>query len=90
VALRHVTVSAAGVAAESANTTAALITAAGVANAEVGLKADVTTELAAITAAVPTGALVVSIDTSLVTTKNKLRQLLDATYDHIVASNLLT
>ena len=74
------------------------ITAAGVANAVAGAKADVTTKLATVTAAVaavtanqPTGAVVVTIDTSLVTTKNKLRELLDEAYRHFAdAQNILT
>ena len=103
-AARYIAVSTAGTASESANSQSTLatavstaITAAGTANAVAGAKADVTTELAAITTALtdltanqPTGGIVVSLDTSAVTTKNKLRQLLDAAYAHIAASNILT
>ncbi len=103
-ALRYLTVSAAGAVSQKANTATTLVTAvqtavdaAATANAIAGAKADVTTELAAITTAVtavtaslPTGGIVVTLDTSLVTTKNKLRQLLDAAYEHVAASNLLT
>ena len=62
---------------------------AGTANAVAGAKADVTTELGAITTALTaltanqlSNALVVTMDTSLVTTKNQLRKLLDAVYRH--------
>lgn len=103
-ALRYIAVSAAGAAAESPNSQAALATAvsdavavAVTANGEVGLLADVTTELGlvsdaliAMTANQPAGGIVVTLDTELVTTKNKLRQLLDAAYNHLAASNLLT
>ncbi len=103
-ALRNIAVSAAGNAGESANSQAALATAvsdaivaAGVANAVAGSNADVTTELATVDAALtamtanqPSGGIVVTLDTSAVTTKNKLRQLLDAAYAHIAASNMLT
>lgn len=103
-ATRYIAVSANGTAAESANArttlTAAIQTAvdaAATANAAAGAKADVTTELAAVTAAVTalsaeaaTGGIVVSIDTSVVTTRNKLRQLLDAAASHIEASNLIS
>lgn len=103
-ALRYTSISAAGAVAETPNSQSTLatavstaITAAGTANAVAGAKADVTTELAAISTALtaltanqPSGALVVTMDTSQVTTKNKLRQLLDAAYNHYAASNLLT
>lgn|SRR5574343_801698 len=103
-ATRYIAVSSSGAVAESANARATLTTAiqtavdaAATANAAAGLKADVTTELAAVTAAVSalsadaaSGGIVVSIDTSVVTTRNKLRQLLDAAYSHIVASNLIS
>jgi hypothetical protein len=65
------------------------IDAATTANGVAGAKADVTTELAAITTAVNaltanelTGAVVVSVDLSLVTTKAKLRKLLDEAYKY--------
>ena len=103
-ALRYIAVSAAGAPSESANSQATLATAvsdaidtATTANAVAGAKADVTTELAAITTALtamsanqPTGGIVVTLDTTAVATKNKLRQLLDAAFNHIAASNLLT
>lgn len=103
-ALRYLAVSAVGAVSEKANTETTLVAAvqtavdaAATANAAAGAKADVTTELAAVTTAVtavtnsiPTGGLVVTLDTSLVTTKNKLRELLDAVFAHVAASNLLT
>lgn len=103
-ALRYIAISAAGTPAESADaqtTLAAAVTdaidAAGVANAVAGSNADVTAELADITTALtaltanqPTGGIVVTLDTSVVTTKNKLRQLLDAAYAHVAASNILS
>ena len=59
---------------------------------------DAETEIAAIQTAVdameanqPTGAVVVTIDTDLVTTKNKLRELLDEAYRHFAdAQDILT
>jgi len=73
---------------------ASAIDAAGTANAAAGAKADVTTELAAVTTALDavtanqvTGAVVVSVDLSLVTTKTKLRQLLDAAYRYLADSS---
>lgn len=103
-ATRYIAVSANGTTAESANARSTLTTAiqtavdaAATANAVAGSNADVTAELAAVTAAVTalsadaaSGGLVVSIDTSVVTTRNKLRQLLDAAYSHIAASNLIS
>lgn len=103
-AIRYVAVSSAGTASESPNSQSTLatavtaaVTAAGVANAVAGSNADVTTELAAVTAALtaltanqPSGGIVVAMDNSIVTTKNKLRQLLDAAFAHIAASNQLT
>lgn len=103
-ALRYIAVSSAGAASETPNSQTTLaaavstaIDAAATANAGAGAKADVTTELGAITTALtaltanqPSGGIVVTVDTSVVTTKNKLRQLLDAAYAHIAASNLLT
>lgn len=88
-AARYFTISAAGAAAETPNTTATLLAAIGTANAVAGAKADITTELAAAVANIPTGAMVIALDTSLVTTLNKLRQLLDAAYNNIAASSLL-
>lgn len=81
-----------------AATVATKISDATSANAAAGAKADVTTELGAITTALtaltanqPSGALVVTIDTDLVTTKTQLRKLLDAAYRHFAdAQNILT
>jgi hypothetical protein len=103
-AIRYAAVSTAGAVSESLNNQSALatavstaITAAGTANAAAGAKADVTTELAAVTTALtaltanqPSGGIVVSVDLSSVTTKNKLRQLLDAAYEHFISTNQLT
>jgi len=103
-ALRFLNVSSSGVVAQTPNSVSTLtttvsdaITTAGTANAVAGAKADVTTELAAISTAltalsanIPSGAVVLTIDTSSVTTKAKLKQLLDAAYEHVAASNLLT
>lgn len=103
-ALRYIAVSAAGAASETPNSQSTLATAvtdaidvAITANGEVGLLADVTTELGlvtdaltALTANQPTGGIVVTLDTELVTTRNKLRELLDAAYNHLAASNLVT
>lgn len=103
-AMRYFAVSATGTVSESANARSTLTTevqtkvdAAATANAAAGAKADVTAELAAVTDAVralsaeaPTGGVVVMIDTSTVTTLNKLRQLLDAAYAHAASSNLIS
>lgn len=52
--------------------------------------AAITTALTALTANQPSGAVVLSFDTSLVTTKNQLRKLLDAAYRHFAdAQNTL-
>lgn len=100
-ALRYIAISLAGQAAETPNSQSTLATAvsdaidaAETANAS----DDADTEIAAITTALtaltdnqPSGALVVTLDTSQVTTKNKLRQLLDAAYRHLAeASKALT
>ena len=103
-AIRYVAISASGVPSESLNnqtTLAAAVTTAidtaASANAAAGAKADVTTEIAAITTALtaltdnqPTGGIVVSVNLATVTSRNKLRQLLDAAYDHFSASSQLT
>lgn len=89
-ALRYVAVSAAGNPTESVNDTADLVDAVATANAVAGSNADVTTELAAVTASIPSGAIVVAVDTDAVTTLNALRQLLDAAYHHVAASNLMS
>lgn len=50
----------------------------------------ITTAVTALTANRPSGAVVVTFDTSLVTTRNQLRQLLDAAYRHFAeAQNIL-
>jgi polyisoprenoid-binding protein YceI len=83
--------------AESTNVRATLTTtlttaigAVGTANAVAGSNADVTTELAAVTAAVTaltandaTGPMVVTIDTAVVTTKNRLLDMLNAAFVHL-------
>lgn len=103
-ALRYLSVDVAGTVSETENDQADLIVAAdeaidavGTANAESGSNADVTTEvaaavaaLAAVTANQPSGDLVVTLNTSTITTRNKLREVIDAAYNHIVASNILT
>lgn len=103
-ALRYLSVSAAGDVSETENDQSDLITAAdaaiddiGTANAEAGSNADVTTEvaaavaaLAAVTANQPSGGVVITLNTSTITTLNKLREVLDAAYSHIEASNILT
>lgn len=75
---------------------ATAITTATTANGVAGAKADVTTELGAITTALnaltanqPTGALVVTLDTSLVTTKTQLKNLMDAAYRYLADSQSL-
>lgn len=89
-AIRYASVTTAGTVSESLNNQATLISAASTANAAAGAKADVTAEIAAISANQPTGSVVVSVDLSAVTTKNKLRQLLDAAYQHFVSTSNLT
>ena len=73
---------------------------AATANAAAGAKADVTTELAAIDTAIAAlianqttgdGAVVLSIDTALITTKNQLRTVLEKAARQLTESmNLLT
>lgn len=86
---------------ETLNSQATLITAAitAIAAAETANASnDCEAEIAAADAAVdaiaanqPSGAVVVTIDTSLVTTKNQLRRLLDAAYRHFAdAQNILS
>jgi hypothetical protein len=92
VALKNVAFNIRADGAETVNSQATLITAGSDAiTAAVTANAsnDATTEIAAIQTALdavsanqPTGAVVVTIDTSLVTTKNQLRVLLDAAYRH--------
>jgi hypothetical protein len=104
-AKHYIALSVGGISGSSPDTQADLTTAvtdaidaAATANAAAGAKADVTAELAAVTAAVTalsanqlTGAVVVSVDLSLVTTKNKLRQLLDEAYRYFAdGSDYLT
>jgi hypothetical protein len=103
-AIRNAAVSVVGIASENLNDQATLATAVSTAistattnNAVAGAKANVATELAAITTALnaltanqPSGSVVVSVDVTAVATKNKLRQLLDAAYNHLVSTNILT
>ena len=103
-ATRYAAVSSIGVVSESLNDQTTLAAAvqtaiddAATANAVAGLKADVTTELAAITTALtattanqPSQPVVVAVDVTAVVTLKKLRQLLDAAYAHFAASNILT
>jgi len=102
-ALRNFAVAANGVVGESINSSATLIAAADTAvddavtaNAAAGAKADVSTELgvaiaaiAAISANIPSGALVVSVDTSQVTSLNHLRSLLDSFVASLSGTNML-
>lgn len=102
-ALRNFAVSVGGAVVETANSAAALIAAADTAvddavtaNGVAGAKADVTTELglaidaiAAISTDIPSGALVVALDTAQVTTVNQLRALLDTFVNRIEGSSLL-
>ena len=102
-ALRYFAVTATGGTVEQANSTAARIATADAAvdtavtaNAVAGAKADVSTELtqaiadiAAISADIPSGAVVMSVDTALVTTLNQLRKLLDSAFNQIAGTNLL-
>lgn len=99
-AIRNLAVNTAGTVSESLNDQTALATAVSdaiVAADTANVSNDATTEIAAIdtaltalTANQPTGGLVVALDLSLVTTKNKLRQLLDAVYNHVASTNILT
>jgi hypothetical protein len=103
VALRNFAVTATGAAAETPNSVTALIATADeavdtavTANAVAGAKADVSTELglaidaiAAIASDIPSGALVLTVDTEQVTNLNKLRELLDAVFNQIAGTNLL-
>lgn len=89
-ALRYASVDLAGTVSESLNNQASLISTAITANAGAGAKADVSSNLAAISANQPTGSVVVSVDLSAVTTRNKLKQLLDAALNHFFATNNVT
>lgn len=100
-AIRYLAVSAAGVVANTLNNQATLIADAitAVAAAETANASnDADAEIAAADAAVdliaanqPSGAVVVAVDLAQVTTKNQLRQLLDAAYTHLATStNTLT
>lgn len=103
-AVRFFLVSAPGVVAESENDQDNLsiavqdaIDAAAEANEEEGSNADVATELAAVTAALealtgglPGGPLLVSVDAATITDRNKLRRYLDAVYDHITSTDLIS
>jgi hypothetical protein len=103
VALRYFAVTATGGTVEQANSTAARIATADAAvdtavtaNGEAGSNADVSTELtqaiadiAAISADIPSGAVVLTIDTALVTNLNLLRKLLDSAFNQIAGTNLL-
>lgn len=99
-AIRYAAVSTAGAVSESLNNQSALatavsdaITAADTANVSNDAATEITaigTALTALTANQPSGGIVVSVNLSTVTTKNKLRELLDAAYVHFVSTNQLT
>lgn len=100
-ALKNVAFNIRGDGGETTNTQATLITAvedaitaadtANVSNDATAEIAAIQTALDAVAANQPSGAVVVTFDTSLVTTKNQLRKLLDAAYRHFAdAQNILT
>lgn len=104
-AIQYVVATAAGVSSVSTNEQADLATvvadaimAAELANGAVGLKGDASTELAvvtseleALTANQPSGAVVVSVDFDQITSRTQLRKVLDNVYCYLADStNQLT